>query len=241
MSSEDAAAILANLHAVESMRGRRRADPGFDARVLAVKRFQHARFKRTYADLLEDSRRRDAARFFLDELYGPDDFSERDAQFMRIVPALVRLFPAEIVGTVRVLSDLHALSERLDAAMAEHLPDADWALSGYAVAWQTVGEPTARDHQIEWMLRIGRALLRYTRRPLLRHSLRMMRGPARAAGLSTLQNFLERGFETFRTLDQPELFLDLVASRERTIAKWLFDTTGGAVAPGGLEPGSPAQ
>jgi hypothetical protein len=241
MSFDDAATILANLHAVEAERRRRRADPGFDARVLAVKRFQHARFERTYADLLKDARWRDAARFFLDELYGPGDFSERDAQFMRIVPALVRLFPVEIVATVRVLSDLHALSERLDAAMAEQLPDADWTLSGYAVAWRTVGEPMAREHQIEWMLQIGRALLRYTRHPLLRHSLRMMRGPARAAGLSTLQNFLERGFETFRSLDQPELFLDLIASRERTIAEWLFETTGGKVAPKGLEPDSRAQ
>ena len=61
---------------------------------------------------------RGAARFFLDDLYGPRDFSERDAQFARIVPALVRLFPHEIVGTVQALAALHALSERLDSAMA---------------------------------------------------------------------------------------------------------------------------
>ena len=46
----------------------------------------------------------------LDELYGPQDFSDRDAQFARVVPALVRLFPQELVETVAVLARLHALS-----------------------------------------------------------------------------------------------------------------------------------
>jgi hypothetical protein len=47
------------------------------------------------------------------------------------------------------------------------------------------------------MLAVGTALDRYTRNPLLRHSLRLMRGPAQAAGLGVLQAFLERGFDTF--------------------------------------------
>ncbi len=61
---------------------------------------------------------RDAARFFLDDLYGPEDFTRRDEQFARVVPGLVRLFPQEIVGTVISLGELHALSEQFDTAMA---------------------------------------------------------------------------------------------------------------------------
>ena len=37
------------------------------------------------------------------------------------MPALVRLFPLPIVGTVATLSELHALSERLDSALAARL------------------------------------------------------------------------------------------------------------------------
>lgn len=235
MSNPDGRAILANLSVVEALRARRRDDPAWGQRIQALKQFQHARFARSYADLLADPGQRDAARFFLEELYGPHDFGDRDAQFARIVPALVRLFPAEIVATVRTLSDLHALSEQLDAAMVANLLDWRLTTSSYAQAWRATGQAAARQQQIDWMMQIGRALERYTRKPLLRHSLRLMRGPARAAGLAALQQFLERGFDTFRALGRPTEFLDLVAARERQIARWLFDAESMAAAPPGFD------
>ena len=61
------------------------------------------------------------------------------------------------------------------------------------------------------MLAVGSALDRYTRNPLLRASLRLMRGPAAAAGLGALQGFLERGFDTFREMRGAREFLDTVA------------------------------
>jgi hypothetical protein len=72
------------------------------------------------------------------------------------------------------------------------------------------------------MLGVGRALDVYTRKPLLRHSLRAMRVPARAAGMSALQAFLERGFDTFRALHGADEFLTQIAQRERALAASLF-------------------
>ena len=72
------------------------------------------------------------------------------------------------------------------------------------------------------MLAVGRALDRYTRNPLLRHSLRLMRTPAKAAGLSALQQFLETGFDTFREMDGADEFLGTIATRERDLAARLF-------------------
>jgi hypothetical protein len=69
---------------------------------------------------------------------------------------------------------------------------------------------------------VGSALDRYTRNPLLRHSLRLMRGPASAAGLGALQHFLETGFDTFREMRGAAYFLDTVAQRERRLAAQLF-------------------
>ena len=57
------------------------------------------------------------------------------------------------------------------------------------------------------MLAVGVALDSYTRNPLLRHTLRLMRTPAQAAGLSALQTFLERGFDTFRAMKGADTFL----------------------------------
>ena len=198
-------------------------------RVAAIKRYQHARFSHTYADLLADKRYRGAAQFFLEDLYGPSDFSERDVQFARVVPALLRLFPKELVATVAELAALHALSERLDSAMARALP-AGLAVDGhsYALAWRAVGEPSAREGQIALMVSIGTALDRYTRNMLLRHSLRLMRGPAQAAGLAALQRFLETGFDIFRAMGGAQDFLTTIASRERALCVLLFG--GGEVA-----------
>ena len=229
--------ILRGLQAVAAERAQRAADPALSAAVVAVKRFQHARFQATYADLLASPRYARAARFFLDDLYGPKDFTQRDAQFARVVPGLVRLFPSDLVNTVASLADLHALSETMDTAMARTLGSTPPDGHTYALAWRAVGQPPIRERQIALMLAVGSALDRYTRNPLLRHSLRLMRGPAHAMGLGTLQEFLESGFDTFRDMRGAAFFLDTVASRERTLAARLFeggdvtDMTAPATAP----------
>ena len=113
--------ILQHLGAVRVERAARAADAALAERVLHVKRYQQSRFALTYADLLGHPRYAGASRFFLDDLYGPGDFSQRDAQFARIVPALARLFPNEVVVTVEALTALHALSEQFDSEMARHV------------------------------------------------------------------------------------------------------------------------
>ena len=228
----DGAAILEQLHAVEAERAARARDPAFGERVVAVKKYQHARFEHSYADLLAHPRYAAAARFFLNELYGPHDFSERDAQFARVVPGLVRLFPREIVHTVRTLGELHALSEALDSAMARTLDTVSIAPAAYAAAWRAASPEADRYRQIDLMVSVARELDRYTRNPLLRHSLRLMRVPARAAGLGRLQIFLELGFDTFRDMRGADEFLNTVAARERALAAALFAGVGCTGVPG---------
>lgn len=220
--SPDALAILEHLRSVAAVREQQAADPLLARQVLAVKAFQHRRFERSYADLLADPATRSAALFFLTDLYGTQDFSARDAQFGRIVPTLDRLFPGEIVRTVRDLGELHALSEQLDQRMAVALRGDGLDALGYVQAWCTVGEPAERERQIALMLAVGTALVGYTRSRWLRHSLHLMRRPARAAGLDALHGFLVRGFDTFAALRQPQAFLDTLAGRERTLAAQLF-------------------
>ena len=215
--------ILLCLSQVEFERACRAADGFLAARVREVKRYQHARFEATYGDLLADRSTSGAARFFLDDLYGPKDFSDRDAQFARVVPVLVRLFPREICETVLALAQLHALSERLDSEMGRAVAAVPLDEQRYGGAWRAVGKADDREKQITLMLKVGAALDRQTRKPLLRQSLRLMRGPATAAGFAALQAFLENGFDTFRALRDAKGFLNHIATRERTLAAQLFN------------------
>lgn len=219
-----AASILGHLQQVETERRARATEPAWSARVRALKAYQRERFSRSHADLLAHTRYGAAARFFLDDLYGPQDFAERDAQFARIVPPLVRLFPSEVVTTVDALAELHALSESLDSAMARLLPSDQIDAAAYREAWQAVGRPADRRRQIDLVMTLGSQLDRYTRNRFLRHSLKLMRGPARAAGLGSLQTFLERGFDTFGAMNGAAEFLTLIEQRERALMQALFDT-----------------
>lgn len=227
--------ILAHLGTVEALRRQRRGEASLEARVSAVKAFQHQRFARTYADLMAQRVYAPAARFFLDDLYGPGDFTQRDAQFARIVPALIRLFPPEMVATVATLAELHALSEELDDELARHVVELPLLMPAYRAAWQRTASPARRLEQIELMMQVGRALERFTRNPVLRGSLRVMRIPARLAGLSALQSFLERGFDTFGQMPEPEKFLATIVLREQNISDWLFSEEPVVPAHYGLE------
>jgi hypothetical protein len=214
-------AILDSLASVAQERALRAAEAGLAARTLQLKSLQQDRFRRAYADLLAAPRYAGAARFFLDELYGPRDYTQRDTQFQRIVRPLVKLFPSEVVDTVHQLAMLHALSEKLDTRMAQQLPEG-FGPSDYVRAWVAVGDAEARARQVQLTLKVGRALDVYTRKPLLRHALRLMRGPASAAGLSALQQFLEAGFDTFRAMRGADYFLASIEGREQEWARNLF-------------------
>lgn len=222
MDPLSAESLLNELRAVDAERARRAADPALDAQVLALKAYQQRRFAHTYADLLTHPRYEAATRFFLHELYGPDDFRQRDAQFARVIPTLTRLFPEEVVETVARLARLHALSERLDTRMAQALGTTDISPDTYAGAWRACGEPASRQQQIELTMAVGESLDRLTRKPLLRQTLRLMRGPAQMAGLGALQNFLECGFDTFRAMRGAGEFLSTVRQREDALARGLF-------------------
>jgi len=217
-----AADLAGHLKALDAERQRRAGLPGLPARVNALKAFQQRRFSRTYADLLASVRYGPAARYFLSELYGPSDFTKRDAQFARVAPTIVRVFPKELAETIAALAELHALSEALDTAMGLALANESITPVDYIGAWQRVGRAGDREHQVALTLNIAAHLDRVTRLPLLRNALRLMRGPARAAGLAELQRTLESGFDIFRAMKGAQQFIATIGEREQAFAAELF-------------------
>lgn len=213
---------------VERLREESRTVPEIGSAVTRLKRFQARRFAGTYADLLGSGPYAAATRFFLQELYSERDYAERDAQFARIAGAVEKLFPRDVADTAAGLARLHALTESLDHGMARVAPIADADdVSGYVRAWKAVGRREDRDRQLQTVVDIGAEMTRLTRLPGLRMMLRMMRGPATAAGLSALQRFLESGFDTFGAVAKQrggaERFLSLIREREQRLVDLLFD------------------
>jgi hypothetical protein len=212
--------IRMHLDRVAQLRQQARS-AGLERAVEDIKRLQAQRFRATYADVLQHPTYAPATHFFLDELYGVHDFAQRDAQFARIAGALERLFPEAVAQLAVDLAETHALTEVLDHAMATHWLPQDAALPPgvrYIRAWRLTGERAARARQLEVVQHMGLELQRLTRMRPLRLALRMMRNPARAAGLDALQHFLESGFDAFASMRDARPFLDTISTRE---AHWI--------------------
>ena len=228
----DAAHTIRNAVAqVSALRQEALGNPALAGGIATVKRFQAARFNRTYADVLTAGPYKGAARFFVDELYSGRDFTQRDAQFSRIASALQTFFPKHVVTTAVALAQLHALTEEIDHEMGRawvgnNAPDATDETLRYMQVWGAVGRREDRQRQLANVLEVGQELDRLTRLPGLRLTLRMMRRPAQAAGLSSLQGFLENGFDTFGAMRGKGTgardFLALIQTRESALIEALF-------------------
>jgi hypothetical protein len=201
------------LRAVQAERSGASRDPALQAARTALKQFQSQRLAETHADLLAAPNTRDASLFFFDELYGAHDLSQRDTDLERIIPTMQRLLPVNALHTITEAIALDALSEQLDSAMARQLgTQVDEGC--YVAAYREVGTRAQRERQLELVQALGTSLCELVRVPLLNTTLKMMRAPARLAGLGDLQQFLERGFNAFKRMKQPQDFVTTIVRRE---------------------------
>jgi hypothetical protein len=114
------------------------------------------------------------------------------------------------------------LCEELDDAVARELGSVRLTVATYADAFRRAGRNEERQRQIEYVSEIGRALDRLTRWPMIGTTLKLMRAPARATGLSALQEFLERGFVAFKHMRGADEFLATITERETALVERLF-------------------
>jgi hypothetical protein len=211
---------------VSDLRSMANANPELKAAVSRIKVVQAQRFVDTYPDLLNSDQYGACAQFFLQELYGARDFSERDTQFARIAAAIERTFPQKVVNIAVTLAQLHSVTEELDQAMAQHWCQNGEAPEGlrYRLAWTAVGQPERREWQLATALFLGESLSEMTRKRGIRLMLKMMRRPAELSGLGALQRFLESGFDHFAGLAKDKravaAFLKIIRERESI---WLAD------------------
>lgn len=192
-----------------------------------LRAWQAKRLADGFRDFLASPRMRPAAEFFLTDLYGERDFSARDRDVARILPLMARLLPDTLLVAATDAIELAVLSHAFDLRMAEALAarpraTAPITVDDYAVAYRATGCPRLRRHQIELILGVGWTLDAAVRKHGVYKLLRASRLPAKAAGLSELQGFLERGFSAFDALGGAGDFLEAIGHREREVSRRLF-------------------
>jgi len=220
-----AARLEQHLRKLRALRGEGARAP---ARLQELKAWQSQRLERTYADFSAQPRYRAATSFFISDLYGAKDFSSRDQAMLRILPVMSRMLPQSAVETAALAIELEALSEELDHALAAALAPGAISEASYAEAYRKSSTRADRERQVELIDATGRRLDTLVGRPLVERMLKLMRQPARMAGLADLQDFLERGFAAFRAMQGADEFLAVVKERETRILNRLFS---GAAKP----------
>lgn len=212
-------ALRRHLEALKSLRGPLARPP---ARLAEVKAWQAARLERTYADFAAQPRYARATRFFLDDLYGPKDFSARDQEMLRIVPVMARVLPASAVETAALAIELEARTESLDQRLAAALAQGILDEAAYALAYRASCTREERMHQVDLIEAVGLRLDALVAKPFVSSTLKVMRHPAHMAGLGDLQDFLEEGYAAFRAMHGSAEFLAALRERETQVFERLL-------------------
>ena len=216
--------ILVRMQALKRVFAPGRAGNG-SATLAILRGWQAQRLEASFADVLDDPVMRDAGRFFLSDLYGDQDFSGRDRDVEKIMPVMVHLLPDSLLVAARDAIGLHALSHALDLRMVAAMEARRWRrldADRYGAIYRDCGLPRVRARQIDLIVAVGRNLDAAVRRHGVHRILKASRLPARAAGLSELQGFLERGFDAFDRLGGAERFLARIRLGEREVSRRLF-------------------
>jgi hypothetical protein len=192
------------------------------AGVQALRSWQAQRLQRTYADYAVRPRYRAALEFFLQDLYGPHDFTRRDRDLRRVLYQWERLLPERALQALVHALELEALSQSLDVATANALGAAELTPASYAGAYRQANRRGDRQRQIWLTVAAGRALDSLSNTPALGIALRTARLPARVLGVSLLQAFLERGYRAFKRMGGAGDLLQTIQQRETTIMHRLF-------------------
>ena len=206
---------------VIALRAELAADAQHKKRWMALKQWQIQRLRTTYSDLLATPRYKDAAEFFLEELYGAKDVDQRDTEAQKVAPKLASLLPARAIDALLLAVQLEEIAERFDIEMSRtiELPITE---ENYAEAYRAAGTEAERVRQIELADRIGKALEKLAKVPMLSTMLHMMKAPAAMWGLSHLHRFLQRGFDAFVGMRGAREFLEKTNRRELAINQRLF-------------------
>jgi hypothetical protein len=191
----------------------------------ALQQWQRARLGRSFADLARQEGYRPAVHFFLSQLYGGLDFRERDQDMGKVMPVMIRFLPDRTLGTMSEAFELQAISLEYDIRMARYMAGeaiADLDMERYCQVYRACSDRAGRERQIVLIRKLGYDLDKLVRLPLVNYLVRLLRGPAHAAGFGALQEFLEEGLASFRALEDTRYFIETIYRRESDAMQRMF-------------------
>lgn len=192
----------------------------------SLQQWQQQRLLRSFGDFEQLEGYRPAVEFFLSEIYGGLDFRKRDQDMGKVMPVMVRFLPDRALNTLSEAFELQAISLEFDMEMAVFMGTRglrELDMAAYGEVYRCCSERAGRERQILLIRKLGYDLDSLVRKSFVNYLVRLLRGPAHAAGFGELQEFLESGLESFRALEDTEYFVETIYAREWESMQRLFN------------------
>ncbi len=196
---------------------------GLREQVNLLRKWQCSRLLYSYDALYQQKKYRAAMDFFTDELYGPNDFTERDEDIKKVLPLMEKVLSKETLSTFELALKLNTLSYQLDFELLKNLGDiTDISNEQYAQAYLSCNNQEQRQLQLELIGVLAKSLETIAHKKSIMLVLKFSRKPAKLAGLGELQAILERGADAFRKIKKIDSFIQPIIQGETEIMQNLF-------------------
>lgn len=170
-----------------------------------------------FSDLYKETGYAAAIDFTMSDLAGVG-ISHRDRELERAAPAITTMLPLRALETIASAAEMNARVLKVNIAICRCLL-VDDNLPGevteydYCVACRKASSFGECAELVHLITDLGRTLKSLIKVPMIGLTLRAMRGPAHATGFGALQEFLEKGYFTFREIPDIDHFLAEIETR----------------------------
>lgn len=170
-----------------------------------------------FTDLYAQAGYAEAIDFTMSDLAGVG-ISHRDRDLERAAPAITRMLPLRALQTIASAAEMNARVLKINIAICRHLLVDNQLPThiterDYCVACRGASSFDECAELVHLITGLGKTLKSLIKVPMIGLTLRAMRAPAHAAGFGALQDFLEKGYTTFREIPDIDLFLDEIEDR----------------------------
>lgn len=188
----------------------------------AVQAWQKKRMQHTHAELFGKPEYQKLAEYFLNRLYGGDEFEVLARQLERILPKakkIERIVPKSAIETGSLGIHLAILAVELDEAVAAYLLDhqLDVNDANMAATYCALNQEAARKEQMEMLSKLSYRIDKYVRAFLLQRAFDMAKGSAYKHGFAPLYDFIGEGFAAMKPIKSMPKFIDRFYQDELTI------------------------
>ncbi len=191
-------------------------------KLVEVQVWQRARIEDTHADVFNKPKNTLMADYFLNQLYGGDEFKKLAEQLQRIVPKakkVERFAPATALETGSMAIYAAILAIELDVHLAEWLMAHNLSVNeeNMLSAYRTIDEADKRREQLSNLREVCYRTDKYINSFMLRKAFAMTKKTAYRRNYQPLYDFIDAGFTAMRPLESVKGFIDPFCARELEI------------------------